>query len=200
MRQGGPETDLRINVIGTSGAGKTTLARRLGERLGVPHMELDALHWGPDWTSRSDENFHGDLRVFADRSAWVLCGNYTKTRPVFADRVNMYVWLDFPRRIVTWRVLRRTLRRAWRKEELWAGNRESFGLSFFSRDSIIWWSLKTFGKNRRKYTVFFAELGGRNGIETVRLRSPREAERWLAQLSRENPAAGLAGDAQRPVV
>ncbi|MEM1447342.1 MAG: hypothetical protein AAGF84_14890 [Planctomycetota bacterium] len=181
--------DLRINVIGTSGAGKTTLAARLGERLGVPHVELDALHWGPDWTSRPDADFHGDLRAFVAADSWVLCGNYTNTRPVFTHRVNCFVWLDYPRWLVTWRVLRRSIGRAWTKRELWAGNRESFRLTFLSRDSIIWWSFKTFGKNRRKYQAMFEELAGRADVQAVRLRSPRDAERWLDEMVRSETAA-----------
>ncbi len=41
----------RIVVIGTSGSGKTTLARELAGRLNVPHIELDALHWKPNWVA-----------------------------------------------------------------------------------------------------------------------------------------------------
>ncbi|MEM6459195.1 MAG: adenylate kinase [Planctomycetota bacterium] len=139
MRRAG----LRINVVGTSGAGKTTLAARLGERLAVPHAELAA---------------------FIARDAWVLCGNYTRIRPILMERANLIVWLDYPRWLVTWRVLCRSVERAWTKRELWAGNRESFRLTFFSRDSIIWWSIKRFSKNRRKYRAMFEELAGCSGV------------------------------------
>ena len=174
--------DLRINVIGTSGAGKTTLAARLGERLAVPHVELDALNWGPDWTERPPEDFRADLAAFIAQDAWVLCGNYTRIRPMLMERANVIVWLDYPRWLVTWRVLCRSVERAWTGRELWAGNRESFRLTFFSRDSIIWWSIKTFGKNRRKYRAMFEELAGRSDVQAVRLRAPREAERWLTDI------------------
>lgn len=175
-----PTDGPRINVIGTSGAGKTTLAARLGDRLGVPHIELDALNWGQNWTERPDADFRRDLADFMAQDAWVLCGNYSRVRPMLLERANTFVWLDYPRWRVTWRVLCRSVERAWTKRELWAGNRESFRLTFFSRDSIIWWSLKTFGPNRKKYRAFFEELGPRQEVQTVRLRSPREAERWLA--------------------
>ncbi|MEM7626180.1 MAG: hypothetical protein AAF333_11340 [Planctomycetota bacterium] len=179
-----PRKNLRINVIGTSGAGKTTLARRLGERLGVPHVELDALNWGPNWTERPNEEFRARIAAFIAGESWVMCGNYTRVRPMLTERVNVFVWLDYPRWRVTWRVVCRTIRRVWTREELWSGNRESFRMSFLSRDSIIWWSIKNFRKNRRrKYPALFAELADRDDIETVRLRSPRETEKWLTSIT-----------------
>ena len=43
----------RISVVGSSGSGKTTVARRIAEALDAPHVELDELHWGPDWAAAS---------------------------------------------------------------------------------------------------------------------------------------------------
>lgn len=170
-------------MVGTSGVGKTTLAARLSELTGAPHVELDALNWGPDWTERPRADFRADLAALIAGEAWVICGNYSRTRPMIMERVNVMIWLDYPRWRVTWQVLRRSIERAWTKRELWAGNRESFRLTFFSRDSIIWWSVKHFANNRRKYRALFAELEHRPEIETVHLRSPSGTRRWLAEIA-----------------
>lgn len=68
----------RVRVVGNSGAGKTTLARRLAAALSVPHLELDAVHHRPGWTEATVEQFQADLRVLLDAApdGWVADGNY----------------------------------------------------------------------------------------------------------------------------
>lgn len=172
---------LRIAVVGTSGSGKTTLARRLSGRLGVPHVELDALHWGPAWTP-------ADTDVFAERTAqalsgpsWVTDGNYSKVRHVVWSRAETLVWLDYALPVVLARGVWRTVRRVVTREELWNQNREEFAASFLSRDSIILWILKTYRRRRREYPVLFAKPEYAH-LRVVHLRSPREAEHWLQGL------------------
>ena len=66
----------RINIVGIGCAGKTTLARALAARLGVPHVELDALFWGPRWTPVRDEVFRSRVRDALAPDAWVADGGY----------------------------------------------------------------------------------------------------------------------------
>src|ERR1019366_5741404 len=70
----------RISVIGTSGSGKTTLARAIAEHLNIPHIELDALHWGPNWTSAQRDDFRNRVAAAIAAPAWVSCGNYRAVR------------------------------------------------------------------------------------------------------------------------
>src|SRR5690606_16813326 len=69
-----PDRSRRIAVIGTSCSGKTTLARRLAVRLDCPHLELDAFHWGPDWTETPREQFREAVDIQTRQPAWVSCG------------------------------------------------------------------------------------------------------------------------------
>ena len=103
----------RVWVCGLSGSGKTTVARRLAAFLDVPHVELDALHWRhrPDWGMPSDDEFLPDVRQATAGDAWVVEGNYTRSRDSFWPRVELMVWLDLPLRTACWRVFLRTLRR-----------------------------------------------------------------------------------------
>ena len=68
----------RIAVIGTSGSGKTTVARELARRHGVPYVELDALNHGPGWTETPDEEFQRRVAAVTDGSGWVVDGNYER--------------------------------------------------------------------------------------------------------------------------
>jgi adenylate kinase family enzyme len=176
-----PRPFLRVAVVGTSGSGKTTLACQLSERLGVPHVELDALHWGPDWTPATPEVFRERTAQALSGGAWVTDGNYGKVRDIVWGRADTVVWLDFPLSVILGRMARRTLRRLVLREVLWNQNRESFAGAFLSRDSIILWALRTYRRRRREYPVLLAQPEYAH-LQVLHLRSPREARRFLESL------------------
>lgn len=165
----------RILVAGTSGSGKTALARRIGEALGVPHIEIDALYHGPNWTPRP--SFEADVESFTSTRAWVTEWQYGSVRTLLADPADLLVWLDLPRRTVMRQVVRRTVRRRLRREELWNGNVEA-PLRTILRDPehIVRWAWDTHPKT----AIRVAELLTRRpDLDVVRLRSHREAARWV---------------------
>jgi adenylate kinase family enzyme len=166
----------KIAVVGTSGSGKTTVARRLAEHHGVPHVELDALHWGPSWTPCPTEEFRARVERATSSPGWVADGSYHgKLGDSVLEQADFIVWLDLPFRTIARRIWLRTLRRIRTKEELWGGNRETWRDAFFSRDSLFVWVVTTHRSRRRRYL----ERLGR--YEFVRLRSQAEIEAWLAQ-------------------
>ena len=170
----------RVLVVGSTGAGKTVLAGELAARLGAPHVELDALHFAENWVEVPDVVFAERTAAATEGDAWVLDGNYSAvTRDLAWDRALSVVWLDYPFVVSGWRLLRRTVLRATRRQELWHGNRETFRKSFASRDSILLWFLRTFRRRRRQYEAAMADPANAH-LSFVRLRSPREAELWLA--------------------
>jgi len=85
----------RISVVGTTGSGKTTLSERLARCLGVPHVELDALHWGPNWTELDPETFRAKVARIVQCDAWVIDGNYNAVRELVWERAQAVVWLDY---------------------------------------------------------------------------------------------------------
>lgn len=171
----------RIAVAGTSGSGKTTLARQLAQRLGCPHIEADALFWGPNWTKTPLDEFRARVDQATAGDCWTFDGNYSKVRDLSWGRADTLVWLDYPLLVVLWRLLRRTLRRCLGLETLWNGNCETFWKHLFTRDSLFLWALQTHQRHRRQYPLLlqrpeFAHLA------VIRLRSPRETAAWLASL------------------
>lgn len=171
----------RILVIGTSCSGKTSLARAIARKLNLAHIELDALHWGPDWTPRED--FLDRVRTAIAADEWVTDGNYSVARPLLWGRADLIVWLDYPMGVVVQRALRRTVARSWRRTELWSGNRESFRLSFLSRDSILLWVLSTWRKNRQRYRAQFRPGGPFAHKRVCRLESQEQTDAFLASLT-----------------
>lgn len=144
----------RIIVIGSSNAGKSSLAYRLAERLDVPFIELDGLFWEPGWKEAEREVFRERVRRAIEPESWVMAGNYLKQQqdvswPV-ADTI---IWLDLPLPTVLRRCVLRTWRR-WRNGDVLYGgtNRENFRehmMLWNSEKSLISYTARTHRSRRR---------------------------------------------------
>lgn len=174
----------RVNVIGTSGSGKSTFARRLAEKINQPYIEMDKLFWRPNWVMPADEAFFADVRnALAGKDGWVLDGNYTRTIPIKWEKVDLVVWLDLPLPRTLWQALKRAVNRSCTGRELWegTGNRETFAKTFLSKESILLWTWNTHGPVRERNEKLIKDPRFAH-IKFLRLRSHREAERFLEQL------------------
>ncbi len=165
----------RVAVTGSaSGCGKTTVGRALAARLGVPFVELDALNHGPGWTEATAAELRAKVEPIVATDGWVIDGGYrAKLGELVLGAADTVVWLDLPRRTWLPRLLRRTLRRIVRREELWNGNRESLRSAFVGRDALVPYAFRSFRKRRRVYPTELARY------PVVRLRSQKEVDRWL---------------------
>jgi adenylate kinase family enzyme len=161
----------RIWVLGTSGSGKTELAKRLAKALGVPHVELDAIMHQPGWVEASPEEFRQSVLDATAADGWVVDGNYAAAREVAFDRATCVVWLDFPRPLVMRRVVWRSTSRWLTRRELWNGNRER-ARDWLSPEHPIRWAWSTHVDRSRRYADAL-------DVRWVRLRSPAEAAAWL---------------------
>lgn len=170
----------RIAVVGVTGSGKTTCARRIACIRGIPHVELDALNWGPNWTPANRETFRQRVATALAAAAWVTDGNYSIVRDLVWQRADTIIWLDYPLPLILWRLLRRSIRRAYSQEALWQGNRESWRTQFFSRDSLFLWALKTYRRRRQEYPQLLSDPTNAH-LRFYRFRHPQETERWLQQ-------------------
>jgi deazaflavin-dependent oxidoreductase (nitroreductase family) len=170
----------RVSVVGTPGAGKSTVGAALAERLGVPWVELDSLYHLPDWGKPDEDDFRRLVAGRLDADGWVVDGNYHVVHDLLRPRVDTVVWLDLERRVIMGRLVRRTAGRVVRRTELWAGNRERLRdmLSFDAERSILLWAWTRFPLYRRRYADAMADPAW-SSARFVRLRTPAEVERFL---------------------
>lgn len=171
----------RIWIVGQTGAGKTTLAQTLAERLSLSHTELDALHWQADWTPLTPAAFRARVEQVLGADAWIVDGNYSAVSDLVAARADTLVWLDYNLATIFKQLSVRTLRRVFLREALWNGNRETFRGQFLSRESLFVWALKTRRKYKRRYGALVGDP--RQSHKVVHLRSPQEMRWWLEHLS-----------------
>lgn len=170
----------RILVVGVTGAGKSTLARALSGRLGVRYLEMDALYFtGPGWAVNG--NLAEDVSRLTAEGGWVVDSlGYPEVRDLLWDRADSVVWLDYPKRVVMPRVLRRSFRRSVTRESLFGGNRETWR-GWLSREHPAWWAWSQHGPRRREierrvHDPRFAPLN------TLRFTRPEDTAAWLASV------------------
>lgn len=168
----------RILINGSSGGGKTTLAVVLGEQLGLPHTEIDALFHGPGWTPRPE--FMDDVRALADSERWITEWQYGEAQPTLLARCDLMIWLDTPRPQAMWRVTKRTLSRRFRRTVLWNGNREGpLWRMLVDDEHIIRWGWSSHPRAAQRVAAVLRE---RPELPVVRLR-PSDVARWRARLA-----------------
>jgi len=170
----------RVAVIGPSCSGKTVFSQRLAGRLGCPHIELDGLFWGPEWTPRGSDEFRRQVARATSQQSWICDGNYRGVRDLVWSRATAVIWLNYSFPVVLGRALRRAIRRIQTGEELYGGNRESFVRTFLSRDSILLWVVTSFGGHRRDYHDVFRR-GEYSHLRLMELKTPRQAEAFLGR-------------------
>jgi adenylate kinase family enzyme len=177
---------MRVAVVGTSGSGKSTFARRLAERIGAPRIELDAINWQAGWrdlNSHDVAEFRRRVALAVEPEAWVSDGNYSKVRDLILARATHLIWLDYPRPVTIQRVFWRSLKRALSKRELWpgTGNREEFR-RWLDKEHPIRWAWDTYHDRRAAYAALF-EAASTAHLAKHRVRQPREAEPLIERLA-----------------
>ncbi|MFY9667348.1 MAG: hypothetical protein WAK44_05315 [Trebonia sp.] len=187
----------RVSVVGTSGSGKSTLARELAEILGVPHLELDAVHHQPGWAPLPTDEFRRIIAARAAAGGWVIDGNYGRVRDLVWARADTVVWLDLPKRTVMRQVVWRTLRRVALRRELWNGNRERWRnfLTWNPEQSVISWAWHKHAPDHAKYAAAAASPASAH-LRFIRLASRRDIARFLDDARSE---AGVAAVRPRRV-
>ncbi len=170
----------RVNVVGTSGSGKSFFSKKLAEKLGHAQIEMDRLFWLPNWTLPKDEDFFRKLEIALAGEYWILDGNYDRTLPIKWARATTVVWIDYSRTRTLLQAIRRAITRSLTREELWpeTGNRESFARTFLSKESILLWTWRTHANIIQRYEARMTDPEFSH-IKFVRIRSPSEARGFL---------------------
>ena len=174
----------RIVVYGPTGSGKTTVAAHLARRIGVPHVELDAIQWLPGWKEKPLEEFRTAVSALLNHhtDGWVFDGNYSQARDLILPLADTVVWLRPPFRVASWRLLKRTVTRSWKHEPLWGTNYESWRLSFLSRDSLLLYQMNHWRRHYERTRRALEDIPHQASV--FELRSVRAIEEFLVSLGR----------------
>lgn len=169
----------RILVIGSCGAGKSTFSRRLGRALGLEVIHLDQHYWKPNWVESEKPEWRERVARLIERDSWIIDGNYSGTLELRMERCDTVVFLDIPRHVCLWRVLKRVLTyREGKRPDMAEGCPERFDLAF------LWW-VWTFPKRSRSKIISRLDANSRLK-RVVRIQNNAEAEKFLGEVARES--------------
>lgn len=176
----------RINIIGCSGSGKSTFGRKLSSILDIKYYELDSLFWKPNWEQTDKDDFFDKAKSIVNTESWVIDGNYRRIEQIKFNRADTIIWIDTPFYLTMIQAFKRAIRRIKNKEELWegTGNRETIRKTFFSKNSILLWTMTNYRRINKRYTDLF-KSGRYEDTSRIRLKTRKEKELFLKKLEVE---------------
>ena len=164
----------RVIIIGCGGAGKSTLARAIGEKLDLPVIHLDKLFWLPGWVQVSREEFDRLLAQAVAEPRWIMDGNFNRTIQSRLDHCDTVIYMDFSRRACVWGVIKRIATTYGKvRPDMGDGCPERIDMEF-----LKWvWNF-----NRNKRDDYYRMLNGLEGKRVIILKSRRQVRSFLNQL------------------
>ena len=164
----------RIIIIGCGGAGKSTLARKLGEKLNLPVVHLDSIFWLPGWVEMERDAFDARVRQELRKDKWIIDGNYNRTMPERLQYCDTVIYLDFSRMACLYGIFKRLLTNIGKtRPDMGAGCKEKVDWEFVK---WVW----NFNKNKRER--YYRMLQDAKGVETIVLKNRRMVKRFLKEL------------------
>jgi adenylate kinase family enzyme len=164
----------KVLVIGSGGSGKSVFSRRLGDRLGLTVIHLDKEHWRPGWVEPSKEEWRQRVVQLVGGESWVMDGNFSGTLDVRLAACDTVIFLDLPRVVCLWRVLKRVaMYRRGGRPDMAEGCRERLDLKFMR---WVW----GYPSSTRPKIMWMLEHKA-TGKRVVRLRSRAAVEGFLAE-------------------
>jgi adenylate kinase family enzyme len=164
----------RVVVIGSGGSGKSTFSQRLGDATSLPVIHLDQLFWKPNWTKTPADKWEQIVRRETGKPEWIMDGNFGGTRELRMRAADTIIFLDLPRWVCMYRILKRTLiHRNRTRPDMAEGCNERFDWEF------IWW-VWNYRKDSRKRAL--RELEAQTGKEIIVLKTRREVAEFLDKM------------------
>jgi len=167
----------KVLVIGSSGAGKSTFSKRLGEATKLKIIHLDKLHWKPNWVEPSKDEWKETVENILKEDAWIIDGNYSGTLEMRLNACDTVIFLDTPRTICVWRVLKRvTICRKRSRPDMAAGCNEQFDWEFIK----LTWNYPK--RSKPKVEALLKKYNQTKNV--LRLRSSKDIENFFTDLSK----------------
>ncbi len=167
----------RVMIVGQPGSGKSTTARLLGERTGLPVFHMDHIHHLPDWVPRPMPDKVVMCQEVTDQEAWIFEGGLSATYPERLQRADTLVWIDIPMGLRFFRVLRRTFQH-------WGTNRPDLPegcVERIDRETFTFWKWIWDTRHTARAKIE-AMAANPQGTRVVHLTSLKEVNAWLASL------------------
>jgi len=174
----------RILILGRTGSGKTTLARELAAALGVPHVELDSLYFGPDFSRAPLSLLRERTSAAIAGDRWVTDGNKRAVRDLVWPRADTIIWLDYPVYMSLWRLVKRARTRtsALSAQAAQTGRRTGLPKQMLAAARGVLTALRSHRGQRREYPSMFTKPANQH-LAVARLRSPRATRQWMARVT-----------------
>ena len=166
----------KVLVIGSGGAGKSTFARRLGEKTGLEVIHLDQLYWKPNWVETPKDEWQEIVKEIIEGDEWILDGNFGSTMEMRIEACDTVIFLEMPRFVRVYRIFKRVAKyRNKTRPDMAKGCNEKFDFKFFG-----WiWNFEQITKPRIEKLLDKFQ----NEKTIIPLKSKREVENFFAHYS-----------------
>ncbi|MGO4370497.1 DNA topology modulation protein [Paenibacillus sp. 2TAB19] len=178
----------RVLIIGSAGAGKSTLSRKLSHLIEVPVIHLDRYYWQPNWVATPNDEWDEVVKSFAEQEAWIMDGNYSRTLDLRISRADTVIFLDAPRLLCMYRIIKRRMQYQGRtRPDLNEQCPEKLDWSF-----IVWvWNYR-----KRNRPTILRKLEAIEGEKTIIIaKSRKEVEALLEQIRKDQADTAPANSA-----
>ncbi len=162
----------KIIIVGSGGAGKTTLARRLGEATGIEVIHLDSLFWRPNWTRTPEEEWISKVESLVKCDSWIMDGNFGGTREIRLAACDTIIWLDTPRHVCLYRALKRTVT---------YHNRTRPDMAEGCNEKLDWEFLRWIWEYPSRIPRLLEQIKNHSGKRLIVIRSEKDVEALLAE-------------------
>jgi adenylate kinase family enzyme len=166
----------RILVIGNSGTGKSTLAKRLSTCLNLPYFPSDPFYWEPGWKLTPADRVFQQVRDVTSQKSWILDGNFDEYHEFVWRQADCILWLDYSLSIILKQVIIRNFKWLLTREPGWSGNRMTLRRAV----SGVRHAIRSYSLKKKKYPCWLAEL---SEVTQYRFCTRKETETWLQGLN-----------------
>ncbi|MCC5889857.1 MAG: topology modulation protein [Alkalibacterium sp.] len=167
----------RVTIVGPSGSGKSTLAQELGKLNALPVFHMDQLFFKPGWVEKSRAELAEEVeKILESNEEWIIEGNYSQTLPARIAQSSHVIFLDYPRRVYVYRVLKRLVKTYGRvRKDMAPGCPERIDIAFLK---YVW----HFKSKRREKLLKIVSAHVTEKNQLLIFKHPKECDRYIRKV------------------